>query len=59
MAAKCLRVSNRVPLVQYVLLNIDVYSLSYGCLLLFFGRVGDIVGARTLFLVGSAWFSVW
>ncbi|KAF9493130.1 MFS general substrate transporter [Pleurotus eryngii] len=38
---------------------LNVFALSYGCLLLFFGRVGDIVGARTLFLVGSAWFSVW
>ncbi|KAJ6482010.1 major facilitator superfamily domain-containing protein [Mycena sanguinolenta] len=36
-----------------------VYALSYGCLLLFFGRVGDIVGGRIMFLVGSTWFAIW
>ncbi|KAJ6535086.1 major facilitator superfamily domain-containing protein [Mycena capillaripes] len=36
-----------------------VYALSYGCLLLFFGRVGDIVGGRTMFLLGSTWFAIW
>ncbi|EIM80377.1 MFS general substrate transporter, partial [Stereum hirsutum FP-91666 SS1] len=34
-------------------------SLVYGCLLLFFGRLGDIVGARTMFVAGSLWCSVW
>ncbi|KAF9462499.1 major facilitator superfamily-domain-containing protein [Collybia nuda] len=38
---------------------INVYSLSYGCMLLFFGRVGDIVGGRIMFLLGSAWFAAW
>ncbi|KAJ7682956.1 major facilitator superfamily domain-containing protein [Mycena rosella] len=38
---------------------LNVYALSYGCLLLFFGRLGDIVGGRTMFLVGSIWFSIW
>ncbi|KAJ7757480.1 major facilitator superfamily domain-containing protein [Mycena metata] len=38
---------------------LNVYALSYGCLLLFFGRLGDIVGGRVLFLLGSIWFSLW
>ncbi|KAH8827157.1 major facilitator superfamily domain-containing protein [Flagelloscypha sp. PMI_526] len=38
---------------------LTVYSLSYGCLLLFFGRVGDIIGPRLMFLLGSAWFGAW
>ncbi|KAI0337975.1 MFS general substrate transporter [Trametopsis cervina] len=33
--------------------------LSYGCSLLFFGKVADIVGSRLMFLVGSAWVFVW
>ncbi|KAK7063775.1 MFS general substrate transporter [Favolaschia claudopus] len=33
--------------------------LSYGCFLLFFGRLSDIIGGRFMFLVGSIWFSVW
>lgn len=28
-------------------------------MLLFFGRVGDIVGGRIMFLLGSAWFAAW
>ncbi|KAJ7146260.1 major facilitator superfamily domain-containing protein [Mycena epipterygia] len=38
---------------------LNVYALSYGCLLLFFGRLGDILGGRIMFLVGSIWFSIW
>ncbi|KAJ7185443.1 major facilitator superfamily-domain-containing protein [Mycena filopes] len=38
---------------------LTVFSLSYGCTLLLFGRIGDILGGRFVFLVGSAWFSVW
>jgi len=38
---------------------INVYSLAYGCLLLFLGRVGDIIGPKHLFLAGTAWFSLW
>ncbi|KAJ7157097.1 major facilitator superfamily domain-containing protein [Mycena filopes] len=38
---------------------LSVYALSYGCLLLFFGRLGDIVGGRVLFLLGSIWFALW
>ncbi|KAJ7359135.1 major facilitator superfamily domain-containing protein [Mycena albidolilacea] len=38
---------------------LNVYALSYGCLLLFFGRLGDIFGGRIMFLGGSIWFSLW
>ncbi|KAK7028533.1 MFS general substrate transporter [Favolaschia claudopus] len=38
---------------------LTVFSLAYGCTLLLFGRMADIFGGRVLFLVGSAWFSVW
>ncbi|KAF7372858.1 MFS general substrate transporter [Mycena sanguinolenta] len=38
---------------------LTVFSLAYGCTLLLFGRMGDIFGGRVMFLVGSAWFSVW
>ncbi|KAF7370105.1 MFS general substrate transporter [Mycena sanguinolenta] len=38
---------------------LTVFSLAYGCTLLLFGRMGDIFGARIMFLLGSAWFSAW
>ncbi|KIP11896.1 hypothetical protein PHLGIDRAFT_124551 [Phlebiopsis gigantea 11061_1 CR5-6] len=38
---------------------LNVYSLSYGCLLLLCGRLADIIGSKRMFLLGSAWFSVW
>lgn len=38
---------------------LNVYSLSYGCLLLLCGRLADIIGSKRIFLLGSAWFSVW
>ncbi|CAL1708737.1 unnamed protein product [Somion occarium] len=38
---------------------INVYSLSYGCLLLLCGRLADIIGNKKMFLMGSAWFSLW
>ncbi|TCD68852.1 hypothetical protein EIP91_009566 [Steccherinum ochraceum] len=38
---------------------INIYTLSYGCLLLLLGRIADIIGSKKMFLVGSAWFSVW
>ncbi len=34
-------------------------SLSVGCLLLLCGRLADILGNKKLFLIGSAWFSIW
>ncbi|KAJ6552790.1 major facilitator superfamily-domain-containing protein [Mycena capillaripes] len=38
---------------------VTVFSLAYGCTLLFFGRIGDIVGGRVMFLIGSSWFCAW
>nr|GAT47431.1 predicted protein [Mycena chlorophos] len=38
---------------------LNVYSLAYACSVLFFGRLGDIVGGRVMFLAGSAWFAIW
>ncbi|KAJ6614652.1 major facilitator superfamily-domain-containing protein [Mycena sp. CBHHK59/15] len=38
---------------------VTVFSLSYGCTLLLFGRIGDILGGRVMFLMGSAWFTAW
>ncbi|EIW86181.1 MFS general substrate transporter [Coniophora puteana RWD-64-598 SS2] len=37
----------------------NVYALAYGCLMLLFGRVGDIVGGRFMFLAGSLFFAAW
>ncbi|KZP16560.1 MFS general substrate transporter [Athelia psychrophila] len=31
------------------------HRLSYGCLLLVFARLADIIGGRKMFLIGSAW----
>ncbi|KAJ6474476.1 major facilitator superfamily [Mycena vitilis] len=38
---------------------LTVFSLSYGCTLLLFGRIADIFGGRLMFIVGSAWFTAW
>ncbi|KAG2118366.1 major facilitator superfamily domain-containing protein [Suillus clintonianus] len=38
---------------------INVNSLSYGGLLLFCGRLGDIFGGRLMFVIGSLWFAIW
>ncbi|KAG1721892.1 major facilitator superfamily domain-containing protein [Suillus lakei] len=38
---------------------VNVNSLSFGGLLLFCGRLGDIFGGRFMFLVGSLWFAIW
>ncbi|KAH8102271.1 major facilitator superfamily domain-containing protein [Cristinia sonorae] len=38
---------------------INIYTLSYGCLLLLLGRIADIIGSKKMFLIGSAWFSLW
>ncbi|KAK4126631.1 MFS general substrate transporter [Parathielavia appendiculata] len=37
---------------------ISAYSLTFGCFLLFWGRVADIYGKRKIFIWGSAWFAV-
>ncbi|KAF8209116.1 major facilitator superfamily domain-containing protein [Mycena galopus ATCC 62051] len=38
---------------------LTVFSLTFGCTLLLFGSLSDIFGGRIMFLIGSAWFSVW
>ncbi|AEO66649.1 uncharacterized protein THITE_2114877 [Thermothielavioides terrestris NRRL 8126] len=37
---------------------ISAYALTFGCFLLFWGRVADIYGKRKIFVCGSAWFAV-
>lgn len=37
---------------------LSAYSLTFGCLLLFWGRLADIYGKRKIFVLGSAWFAV-
>ncbi|KAK4155016.1 aminotriazole resistance protein [Chaetomidium leptoderma] len=37
---------------------LSAYSLTFGCFLLFWGRVADIYGKRKIFVLGSAWFAV-
>lgn len=37
---------------------LSAYSLTFGCFLLFWGRVADIYGKRKIFICGSAWFAV-
>ncbi|KAI0739552.1 major facilitator superfamily domain-containing protein [Daedaleopsis nitida] len=38
---------------------LNVYALSYGSLLLLFGRVADVVGSKPMFLFGTGFFTVW
>ncbi|KAI0742337.1 major facilitator superfamily domain-containing protein [Daedaleopsis nitida] len=38
---------------------LNVYALSYGSLLLLFGRVADVVGSKRMFLFGTGFFTVW
>ncbi|KAI0075980.1 hypothetical protein K474DRAFT_1663636 [Panus rudis PR-1116 ss-1] len=38
---------------------LNVFALSYGCLLLLCGRLADIIGSKKMFLMGSAWLSLW
>ena len=35
------------------------YSLTSGTFILFFGRCGDLIGYRPMFILGFAWFSLW
>ncbi|KAI1773597.1 MFS general substrate transporter [Hypoxylon cercidicola] len=35
------------------------YSLTVGTFILFSGRLGDLYGHKTMFLIGMGWFSVW
>lgn len=36
-----------------------ISRLSYGCLLLLCGRLADIIGSKKMFIIGSAWFTIW
>ncbi|KAI2470465.1 MFS general substrate transporter [Annulohypoxylon bovei var. microspora] len=35
------------------------YSLTIGTFILFSGRLGDLYGHKTMFLIGMGWYSVW
>ena len=35
------------------------YSLTVGTFILFSGRLGDVFGYKTIYLIGMAWFSLW
>ncbi|KAI2602551.1 MFS general substrate transporter [Hypoxylon sp. NC1633] len=35
------------------------YSLTIGTFILFSGRLGDIYGHKTMFLIGMGWYSLW
>ncbi|KAI1477261.1 major facilitator superfamily-domain-containing protein [Daldinia eschscholtzii] len=35
------------------------YSLTIGTFILFSGRLGDVFGHKTLFLIGMGWYSIW
>ncbi|KAI1373065.1 MFS general substrate transporter [Hypoxylon crocopeplum] len=35
------------------------YSLTIGTFILFSGRLGDLFGHKTMFLIGMGWYSVW
>lgn len=37
---------------------VSAYSLSFACFLLLWGRLADVYGRRTIFLIGSAWVMV-
>ncbi|RYP79073.1 hypothetical protein DL771_000051 [Monosporascus sp. 5C6A] len=37
---------------------VSAYSLTFGCLLLLWGRIADIIGKRTIFISGSAFVAV-
>lgn len=36
---------------------VSSYSLTFGCFLLFWGRIADLYGKRIIFVLGSAWFT--
>src|SRR6476660_1909133 len=44
-----------IPAIQWVVI---AYTLTYAALMLVFGRVGDMLGYRRIFLFGGAWSTV-
>jgi MFS family permease len=44
-----------IPAIQWVVI---AYTLTYAALMLVFGRVGDMLGYRRIFLTGSLWSAV-
>src|ERR1700750_2822440 len=44
-----------IPAIQWVVI---AYTLTYAALMLVFGRIGDILGYRRIFLVGSLWSAI-
>jgi MFS family permease len=44
-----------IPAIQWVVI---AYTLTYAALMLVFGRVGDMLGYRRIFLIGSLWSAV-
>lgn len=37
---------------------VSAYNLAFGCFLLLWGRIADLYGKRTIFVLGSAWVAV-
>src|SRR6202044_1819416 len=44
-----------IPAIQWVVI---AYTLTYAALMLVFGRVGDLLGYRRIFLIGSLWSAI-
>ncbi len=45
----------RIPEIQWLVIS---YTLTHACLLLVFGRIGDMVGHQRIFLFGTGWSAV-